>query len=61
MEMRQLGTEEACLLYPTNIFMCCRVGLPMARVDIMGDQVAAYVHPAALQCASGSDEGAQHR
>ena len=34
-----------------------RVGLPSVRGGTVADKVAGYLHPAALQWASGGDEG----
>ncbi len=47
--------------YPTNIFVCIRVCLPAARVGTVEDEVATYLHSAALQRASGGHAGGWHR
>ena len=36
-----------------TFFACIRVGLPAARVGTVEDEVAAYLHPAAVQQACG--------
>ena len=47
--------------YPTNMFTCCRIGLPAMRVGIMEAKVAACLHPLDLHWASVSKEEARHR
>ena len=42
---------------PTNIFQCCRVSVPAARVSTVEAMVAAYLHPVGLQRPSGSNVG----
>ena len=39
--MREFSKEEPCLLYPPNIFACCRVGFPVVGVGKVEDKVAA--------------------
>ena len=46
---------------PTNIFLCCRVGLPAASGGIVATGVATYLQPAVCWQTAGHHEDGRHR
>ena len=48
-----------CTSCPTNIFLCCRVGLPVASGHIVVVGVATYLHPAVRWWTAGHYEDSQ--